>query len=50
MESSERQLPAVALRLNPTQTGAVIGSRPHQVRIGIDPIIRLAGALARRSP
>ena len=50
VESAERQVPAVPLRLDPTEPGAVIGSRPHQVRIGIDPIIRLAGALARRSP
>ncbi len=50
LETSQCQVSAVPLRLNPAKAGAVIGGRPHQVCIGIDPILRLAGALARRSP
>jgi hypothetical protein len=50
LETRLCQVSAVPLRLNPTEARTVIGSRPHQVRIGIDPILRLAGALTRRSP
>jgi hypothetical protein len=48
VKTSQRQVAAVALRLDPADTGAVVRGGPYQVRRGIHPVGGFIGALAQR--